>query len=206
MSFHFFIYGKNEVLICLNVEVNHFIIEYICDFITSTLIIWSWWFNWMNRRHYVNILRIHTTKKRNSKIHSRKTLPFFSSNLNLIHIWDFTNIYIYIYINLFKWILRVFWNTSRSSRRYENLSQLKKMIFKSNLENMVLRFFFFLWHAQEILSSVFQLIFLRNDEIQTLLLDNIHYFLNNSFEKWKKNMIIFMISLIICDRLIDFAT
>ena len=96
MSFHFFIYGKNEVLICLNVEVDHFIIEYICDFITSTLIIWSWWFNWMNRRHYVNIHRIHTTKKRNSKIHSRKTLSFFSSNLNLIHICDFTNIYIYI--------------------------------------------------------------------------------------------------------------
>ena len=65
---------------------------------------------------------------------------------------------------------------------------------------------FFLWHAQEILSSVFQLIdFSRNDEIQTLLLDNIQYFLNDSFERWK-NMIILKISLIFCDRLIDFET
>ena len=39
------------------------------------------------------------------------------------------------------------------------------------------------WDAQEITSGVLNLIFMRNDEIETLLFENVQYILNDSFEK-----------------------
>ena len=205
MSLHFFINGKNEVIIYLNVEVDHFIIEYINDVITSTLIIWSWWFNWINRWDYVKFHRIRTTKKRNSKIHSRKTLPFFTritSNLHLIHILDCTNIYIYIYMFFCEYFVFL-WNTSRSSRRYEILSKLKKW-YSCQIWKIWFYVSLFLWSAQEILSSVFKLFFweTRKSKFFYLIISNTFWTIvlkneNNNY---------FHDSLIFFDRLIDFET
>ena len=134
-------------------KVDHFIIEYICDLITSTLIIWSWWFKWINRWHYVNIHRIHTTKKRNSKTHSRKR-SLFSSRFDSYTYFGFCK-FISFFFNEYFVFFEIRVDQVGDMKIYRNSNndiQVKSR--KYGLTCLS-----FLWHAQEILSSVFKLDF-----------------------------------------------
>ena len=62
------------------------------------------------------------------------------------------------------------------------------MIFKSKLENTVLRASLFFWTLKKSNLAFLNLILMRNDEIETPLFNNVQYFLYDGFEKWKTRL------------------